>query len=58
VALNKIDLADRWALAQRDEEALAGAWDMVRTSAKTGDGVEEVFRRLGRATLTTTQARP
>jgi len=57
LALNKVDLADRWALGRRDEEALAGEWDMVRTSAKTGDGVEEVFRRLGRGTLATREAR-
>ena len=41
-----------------DEEALAGEWDLVRTSAKTGDGVEEVFRRIGRATLASREARP
>ncbi len=57
LALNKTDLADRWALARRDEEALARDWDLVRTSAKTGDGVEEAFRRLGRATLATKEAR-
>lgn len=58
LALNKTDLADRWALARRDEEALARDWDLVRTSAKTGDGVEEAFRRLGRATLAAKEARP
>lgn len=58
LALNKSDLADQWALKRRDEEALEGAWDLVRTSAKTGAGVEEAFRRLSRATLTTKEARP
>lgn len=58
LALNKTDLADRWALARRDEEALARDWDLLRTSAKTGDGVEEAFRRLGRATLAAKEARP
>jgi small GTP-binding protein len=57
LALNKSDLRDQWALGPRDEAALAGAWDMVRTSAKTGDGVEEVFRRLGRATLAVKEVR-
>ena len=57
VALNKSDLADRWALARRDEEALARDWDLVRTSAKTGDGVEEAFQRLARATLAAKEAR-
>ena len=58
LALNKADLKDRWAIAGRDEDALAREWDMVRTSAKTGDGVEELFRRIGRGTLATREARP
>jgi hypothetical protein len=58
LALNKSDLADKWALRRGDEEALAGDWEMVLTSAKTGDGVEEVFRRLGRATLAAKEGQP
>jgi small GTP-binding protein len=59
LALNKSDLTDSWALGPGDEKALASEWgDMVRTSAKTGEGVEETFRRLGRATLATREARP
>ena len=50
LALNKTDLTDQWKLGRGDEEELAGAWDVVRTSAKTGAGVEDVFQRLGRAT--------
>ena len=57
LALNKIDLTDRWALKKGDEEALAREWDLVRTSAKNGTGVEEAFQRLGRATLVTKEAR-
>jgi small GTP-binding protein len=57
LALNKSDLKDRWALATGDEQALSKAFDLVRTSAKTGDGVEEAFRRIGRATLTTKEAK-
>ena len=57
LALNKADLADQWALARREEEALARDWDLVRTSAKTGDGVEDAFRRLGRAALAAKEAR-
>ena len=57
LALNKSDLADRWALSKQDEGALADAWDMLRTSAKTGLGVEEAFQRIGRATLATKEAR-
>jgi hypothetical protein len=45
VALNKTDLTEEWALKERDDRALADAgWHAVRTSAKTGDGVEPVFR--------------
>ena len=57
LALNKSDLKERWALSAGDEQALSKAFDLVRTSAKTGDGVEETFLRIGRATLTTKEAR-
>ena len=57
LALNKSDLKERWALATGDEQALSKAFDLVRTSAKTGDGVEETFRRIGRAMLATKEAR-
>jgi small GTP-binding protein len=57
LALNKTDLTDEWKLGRGDEEELAGAWDVVRTSAKTGAGVEDVFQRLGRALLATKEAR-
>jgi hypothetical protein len=58
LALNKVDLRDRWALERGDEEALEKEWDIVRTSAKTGDGVEEAFRRIARGTLAVREARP
>jgi len=58
LALNKADLTDRWVIGGRDEETLAREWSMVRTSAKTGDGVEEVFLRIGRGTLATREVRP
>ncbi len=57
LALNKSDLADRWALGPAEEQALAGSWELLRTSAKTGMGVEEAFQRLGRATLAAKEAR-
>jgi small GTP-binding protein len=57
LALNKSDLKERWALATGDEQALSQAFDLGRTSAKTGDGVEEIFLRIGRAMLTAKEAR-
>jgi small GTP-binding protein len=57
LALNKSDLKERWALASGDEQALSQAFDLARTSAKTGDGVEEIFLRIGRAMRTTKEAR-
>ena len=57
LALNKSDLKEQWALASGDEQALSKAFDLVRTSAKSGDGVEEIFLRIGRAMLTAKEAR-
>jgi small GTP-binding protein len=53
VALNKFDLKDQWKLSENDERA-AGSMEMhrVRTSAKTGEGVEEAFRWLAEKTMT------
>jgi small GTP-binding protein len=45
VALNKADLADRWALTDGDRDALAGLpCHVFTTSARTGDGVEAAFQ--------------
>ena len=57
LALNKSDLKERWVLATADEQILSKAFDLVRTSAKSGDGVEETFRRIGRAMLAMKEAR-
>jgi len=50
LALNKVDLADQWEV---DRAALERAgqlgWKVVRTSARTGEGVEEAFLILARA---------
>jgi hypothetical protein len=52
VALNKSDLADQWALTQRDEASLADAGlRHVRTSAKTGTGVEDAFQWIAEEVL-------
>lgn len=47
VALNKADLIASWDIDARAQEALdRRGWNVIRTSARTGDGVEEVFDRL------------
>ena len=50
--LNKLDLAEQWEI---DEPAffklVEEGWRVVRTSAKTGEGVEEAFNLLARAML-------
>lgn len=52
VALNKSDLASEWALGPGDEKAFTDlGWHTVRTSAKTGDGVEQAFSWLARAAI-------
>jgi len=55
---NKSDLKERWTITDADERALASTFDLIRTSAKTGDGVEDAFQRIARATLATREARP
>ena len=52
VALNKTDLADQWALTRSDEASLPGVGlHHVRTSAKTGGGVEDAFHWLAEEVL-------
>ena len=54
IALNKADLADQWQLKPADEHTLAaGGHHAIRTSAKTGDGVESAFQWLADATVRT-----
>jgi small GTP-binding protein len=57
VALNKSDLADQWQLKSADDQRLttAGLFSL-RTSAKSGDGVEAAFQRLADATIAPTGA--
>ena len=46
-ALNKTDLAGSWDLDDEQFAALEGrGWSLLRTSAKTGEGVEEAFEQL------------
>ncbi len=52
LAINKSDLEDVWALDDRELAALEGrGWAVVKTSAKTGAGVEEALGRLVDACL-------
>lgn len=52
VALNKTDLASEWKLGAAEERSLQErGWHMVKTSAKTGDGVESAFTWLARQAI-------
>jgi Fe2+ transport system protein B len=52
VVLNKCDLAEQWEISAEKEAELAGrGWNVVRTSAKTGEGVELAFQTLVKAML-------
>ena len=52
LVVNKADLADQWEIGNDRLDALAAAgWQVCRTSAKTGEQVEETFLRLAQATL-------
>jgi signal recognition particle receptor subunit beta len=58
VALNKADLAEQWALSRSDEASLpAAGLHSVRTSAKTGDGVDDAFHWLAKEVLRAGAAR-
>jgi small GTP-binding protein len=47
--LNKADVQESWELSTRLVETLqATGWTIVRTSAKTGDSVEEAFQELAK----------
>jgi len=52
LVFNKSDLVDKWEIdSTRESELIAAGWNIVRTSAKTGDAVEDVFSKLAAATL-------
>jgi hypothetical protein len=52
VVLNKADLAAEWEVDERRLwKLMEQGWSVVRTSAKTGEGVEEAFSKLARALL-------
>jgi small GTP-binding protein len=50
--LNKADLVEQWAVSERETDALAQrGWQVLRTSARTGAGVEEAFLALAQKML-------
>ena len=52
VLLNKTDLVDEWDIDDGVSQALVDrGWQVIRTSAKTGEGVENAFQALARAIL-------
>jgi small GTP-binding protein len=52
LVFNKSDLFEKWEIdATRESELTAAGWTIIRTSAKTGDSVEEVFSKLTTAML-------
>jgi small GTP-binding protein len=52
LVINKSDLAEKWEIdAARESELTAAGWTIIRTSAKTGDSVEDVFSKLTAAML-------
>jgi small GTP-binding protein len=58
VALNKADLEAQWALGAADEGGLAASGlPALRTSARSGAGVEEAFTRLAEEVLRADAAR-
>jgi small GTP-binding protein len=47
--LNKADMQDAWELGADVIDSLeSGGWTVIRTSAKTGAGVDDAFRALAR----------
>ena len=52
VALNKADLAEQWVVGSPETSKLiTGGFHVLRTSAKTGEGVEDSFHWLAKAAV-------
>lgn len=52
IALNKSDLVQEWEITREREAELAAAGrTVIRTSAKTGEGVEQLFESLVKAMI-------
>lgn len=52
VAFNKADIPEQWAADGDEVQRLLLRWNGVLTSAKTGQGVDDVFQWVARAVLT------
>ncbi len=52
LVLNKSDLVQDWDVGDKLTEELVGeGWDLIKTSAKTGSGVEDAFHMVARKML-------
>ncbi len=51
VALNKADIPEQWVIGVDEEQRLSSQWTTIHTSAKTGQGVEDIFQTIARAML-------
>ncbi len=59
VALNKADLKDEWRLSSADEASAGGdGVYRLKTSAKTGEGVEDAFQWLADKTMNNAGSSP
>jgi small GTP-binding protein len=49
ILINKADLTSEWSISEREMTALKDkGWDVLKTSAKTGLGVEDAFHALAK----------
>jgi small GTP-binding protein len=47
--INKADLSEEWSISERETAALQDkGWQVIKTSAKTGFGVEDAFHTLAK----------
>lgn len=51
LVLNKADMAETWEVPSAVEDELRSQFVVLRSSAKTGEGVEDAFARLTRALI-------
>jgi len=52
VLVNKVDLSDQWEFPDHiEQEIISRNWKIIKTSAKTGEGVEEAFMELTKSMM-------